>query len=61
MTLAEYLKDWREREHLTQQAAAKELDIPLTTLRGIEQGRPFRYERLLRLSVYCVRKAPANG
>lgn len=51
MTLADYVKNWRNSASYTQEQAAAELDIPVTTLRGIEQGRPFRYERLLRRAI----------
>jgi hypothetical protein len=35
-------------------AAAELLGLPVRTLEGIEQGRPFRYEKMLRLAL----KAP---
>lgn len=46
-----YLKDWRQRAGLTQVQAAKELGMPVTTYRGIEQGRPFTYQRMMVLAV----------
>ena len=54
MTLAERLKDWRKRAGLTQAKAAEVLQIPATTLTGIEQGRPFRYEHLLLLALQTI-------
>lgn len=50
MNLSEYLKDWRKRAGLSQPKAAAALALPLPTLRGIEQGRSFKYEHMLRLA-----------
>lgn len=59
MTLAERLKDWRRTAGLTQAGAAELLGIPATTLTGIEQGRPFRYEQLLLLALETIQKKDA--
>jgi transcriptional regulator with XRE-family HTH domain len=52
--LAETVKAWRAAHGLSAAAAAEMLGLPLRTLEGIEQGRPFRYEKMLRLAL----KAP---
>lgn len=49
--LAETLKEWRSGIGLSAAAAAKRLEISQRTLEGIEQGRPFRYEKILRLAL----------
>ena len=49
--LAETLKAWRAARGLSAAAAAERLEISLRTLEGIEQGRPFRYEKILRLAL----------
>ena len=45
------LKDWRAARGLSAAAAAEHLEMPVRTLEGIEQGRPFRYEKILRLAL----------
>jgi transcriptional regulator with XRE-family HTH domain len=52
--LAETVKAWRASHGLSAAAAAELLGLPARTLEGIEQGRPFRYEKMLRLAL----KAP---
>lgn len=52
--LAETVKMWRAEQGLSAAGAADVLGLPQRTLEGIEQGRPFRYEKLLRLAL----KAP---
>uniref|UniRef100_E6VFL3 Uncharacterized protein n=1 Tax=Rhodopseudomonas palustris (strain DX-1) TaxID=652103 RepID=E6VFL3_RHOPX len=47
--LAAAVKEWRGNIPLNR--AAELLDIPLRTLEGIEQGRGFRYPRLLHLAL----------
>jgi DNA-binding XRE family transcriptional regulator len=49
--LAEALKRWREKAQLPANRAAQLLGIPRRTLEGIEQGRGFRYPRLLILAL----------
>lgn len=49
--LAETLKEWRATRGLSAAAAAERLEISVRTLEGIEQGRPFRYEKILRLAL----------
>lgn len=49
MTLAADVKAWRGKLPLL--LAARLLDMPWRTLEGIEQGRPFRYEQMLRLAM----------
>ena len=39
INVANRLKAWRKRKNLTQQAAAKRLNLPVGTLRGWEYGR----------------------
>jgi DNA-binding XRE family transcriptional regulator len=53
-SLAGTVKAWRAERGLSAAAAAELLGLPRRTLEGIEQGRPFRYEKLLRLAM----KAP---
>jgi DNA-binding XRE family transcriptional regulator len=52
--LAAVVKAWRSARDLSAAAAAEVLGLPRRTLEGIEQGRPFRYEKMLRLAL----KAP---
>jgi transcriptional regulator with XRE-family HTH domain len=49
--LAETLKEWRATQGLSAAAAAERLEVSVRTLEGIEQGRPFRYEKILRLAL----------
>lgn len=49
--LANYIKEWRKRAEFSQPKAAEALQMPLPTLRGIEQGRPFKYAHLLILAI----------
>jgi len=51
MNLADFIKDWRKNAGITQATAAQALQMALPTYQGIEQGRPFKYEHLLRLAV----------
>ena len=52
--LAETVKAWRAAHSISAATAADMLGLPQRTLEGIEQGRPFRYEKMLRLAL----KAP---
>ena len=52
--LADVVKAWRASRGISAAAAADWLGLPQRTLEGIEQGRPFRYEKMLRLAL----KAP---
>lgn len=47
--LAESVRIWRGS--VSQREAAEQLGISLRTLQGIEQGRGFRYPRLLLLAL----------
>lgn len=49
--LSDTLKAWRAARGLSASAAANALEISVRTLEGIEQGRPFRYEKILRLAL----------
>lgn len=49
--LAERVRNWRKRNHHSAARAAEILGLPLRTLNGIEQGRGFRYARLLLLAI----------
>lgn len=60
-TLAETVREWRRRENITAAQLAATLDIPKRTLDGIEQGRAFRYSRLLRLALVGVEEVDNNG
>jgi transcriptional regulator with XRE-family HTH domain len=53
-SLADVVKAWRAARGLSAAAAAETLGLPVRTLEGIEQGRDFRYEKMLRLAL----KAP---
>lgn len=53
-SLADTVKAWRSARGLSAVAASDLLGLPVRTLEGIEQGRPFRYEKMLRLAL----KAP---
>jgi transcriptional regulator with XRE-family HTH domain len=52
--LAEALKDWRKARGLSAKDAATALDMSPRTVEGIEQGRPFRYEKILRLAMKAL-------
>jgi len=39
MTIADELKAWRTRMHLSQEEAARLLEVPVATIRNWEQGR----------------------
>ncbi len=54
INLSDYLRDWRRRAGLSQPKAAEQLQMPLSSLRAIEQGRPFKYEQMLRLAVSAL-------
>lgn len=51
LPLADAVKAWRAARGLSAVAAADRLKISVRTLEGIEQGRPFRYEKILRLAI----------
>jgi DNA-binding XRE family transcriptional regulator len=53
-SLAAAVKAWRTERGISAATAADLLGLPQRTLEGIEQGRPFRYEKMLRLAM----KAP---
>ncbi|WP_323034131.1 hypothetical protein [Pararhodobacter sp.] len=55
--LARDVAKWRG--YLTTDEAAKTLGLSTRTLEGIEQGRGFRYPRLLRLAMYGTAQQPA--
>jgi hypothetical protein len=54
--LADEVKNWRGP--IPARKAAEVLGIPERTLNGIEQGRGFRYPRLLKLAMQSI--VPAN-
>lgn len=49
--LAQTIQYWRASRDLSAAQAAELLEISVRTLEGIEQGRPFRYEKILRLAL----------
>ena len=53
-SLAAAVKAWRAARGISAADAAEVLGLPVRTLEGIEQGRPFRYEKMLRWAL----KAP---
>jgi transcriptional regulator with XRE-family HTH domain len=52
--LAEALKDWRTARGLSARDAAEALGMSSRTVEGIEQSRPFRYEKILRLAIKAL-------
>lgn len=50
-SLASLVKEWRAARSISAADAAEALGLPRRTLEGIEQGRPFRYEKMLRLAL----------
>lgn len=54
--LADRLKEWRARNDLTQEQAAKKLGLSLRTYHGIEAGRGFRFEHLLELALQSMER-----
>ena len=49
--LSDTVKTWRASRDLSAPQAAIVLEISVRTLEGIEQGRPFKYEKILRLAL----------
>jgi len=49
--LSEAVKAWRAARGISAVQAAELLEISSRTLEGIEQGRAFRYEKILRLAL----------
>lgn len=47
--LAELLRQWRVGMGYSTTQAGEALGMSPRTIEGIEQGRPFRYEKMLRL------------
>lgn len=60
MELAYFLKAWRERSEIPQTKAAKLLGVSLRTYQSVEQGRGFRFEKMMRLAVKKIEEA-SNG
>lgn len=60
MTLAEQLRAWRRTAGLSTKEAGERLGISPRTIEGIEQGRPFRYERVLRLAIELLKQRPSS-
>jgi transcriptional regulator with XRE-family HTH domain len=52
--LSETLRDWRTARGLSARDAADALEMSSRTVEGIEQGRPFRYEKILRLAIKAL-------
>lgn len=53
--LADTCRAWRKSAGMTAQRAADVLGLPKRTYNGIEQGRGFRYPRLLMLAINAFR------
>lgn len=53
--LAEHCRQWRDAAQLPASRAAQILGIPTRTYEGIEQGRGFRYPKLLMLAIQAFR------
>lgn len=47
--LADLLRQWRTENGYNTAQAGEVLGMSARTIEGIEQGRPFRYEKMLRL------------
>ncbi|MEJ6847481.1 helix-turn-helix transcriptional regulator [Sinorhizobium fredii] len=56
MTLAETVKAWRGRADISAREAAEQLGMSRRTLEHIEQGRPFKHERMLRLAIDALER-----
>ncbi len=54
--LQQTVRAFRSRNQLSQDALSLLLGMPKKTLEGIEYGRPFRYERMLRNALMNIEK-----
>lgn len=54
-TLAEIVKAWRAKAGIPVSRASRVLGIPERTINGIEQGREFRYAKLLILALTALK------
>jgi DNA-binding XRE family transcriptional regulator len=59
--LATLVKSWRRNGRLTTTAAADLLGMSSRTVEGIEQGRGFRYSRLLTLAILAFHDPDQNA
>lgn len=59
MTLADFLKETRKKEHLTQEEFAKRINITRGTLSHLERGRPPSLETSKKLEEYF--KSPISN
>ena len=48
---AELMRTWRRLLEINTTEAGKRLEMSSRSIEGIEQGRPFRYEKILRLAL----------
>ena len=51
LSLSEAVRIWRTSRGLNTADAGEALGMSARTIEGIEQGRPFRYEKMLRLAL----------
>ncbi len=56
ISLDALIKEYRYKNELSREALAVLLGMPPKTLEGIEYGRPFRYERMLRTALVTIDK-----
>ena len=50
-SLPDTMREWRASRGLNTADAGEALGMSARTIEGIEQGRPFRYEKILRLAL----------
>lgn len=54
--LSKILKEWRNKRGFRANVMAQELGIPARTYENIEQGRVFRYPKLIALALLALSK-----
>ncbi len=56
ISLDRLVKEYRIKNDISRDGLATLLGVPPKTLEGIEYGRPFRYERMLRAALVTIDK-----
>lgn len=59
--LSVFVREWRARAGISAAEAARRLGMSLRTLEGIEQGRQFRNDTLLRMAIKYLESANGNA